>query len=159
MSTSEPTGREKKPPNNEAAQSGIAHTSPGPEGQDSASQLPSTPEPGDNADAEEIEEDLTRTREQLGQTVEELTERLDPRAQVRHRADDVKHRADDIKHNVVEHLSEAQTQAAHYTEKAKHAAEEVRHDPAKVAAGGVLPVVAVIAGIAVGIFVYRRIRD
>lgn len=152
MSTSEPTGREKKPPNSEAAQSGIAHTSPGPEGQDSASQLPSTPEPGDNADAEEIEEDLTRTREQLGQTVEELTERLDPRAQVRHRADD-------IKHNVVEHLSEAQTQAAHYTEKAKHAAEEVRHDPAKVAAGGVLPVVAVIAGIAVGIFVYRRIRD
>ena len=55
----------------------------------------SRPEPGDDADIEEIAEDLERTREQVGETVAALADKLDVKERAAQKVDETKERVVD----------------------------------------------------------------
>ncbi len=55
----------------------------------------SRPEPGENADVEEITEDIERTREEVGETVAALADKLDVKTRAAQKVDETKERVVD----------------------------------------------------------------
>ena len=92
----------------------------------------STPPPGKDADAAEIQADIERTRAELGTTVEALSEKLDVKAQARNKVHDVTQRA-------TEQAKAVQVRGAEIVDRATDAATDDR--------GTVTPPVIVGAGV------------
>lgn len=91
------------------------------------------PEPGPDADADEIQADIEQTREQLGKTIDALGAKLDVKERTRQKA-------------------------VHTKETIAHKADAVRHS-ATDRPGQTVPVVVAVALLAViGLVVWRRRR-
>ncbi len=89
------------------------------------------PPPGPDADAEEVQADIERTRADLGTTVEALTEKLDVKTQAQNKVQDVTQRAS-------EQAKAVQARGGEIYGRAKDAATDEQ--------GAVTPPVAVAAG-------------
>lgn len=96
-------------------------------------------EPGDDADIDQIQADIDRTREQLGQTVEALSHKLDVKAQAGER------------------VAHARTWAADQVERGRQATTDDNGKPLpaiRIGAPATLGAIAVI----IGLLVWRRSR-
>jgi hypothetical protein len=93
---------------------------------------PERPEPGPDADIDDIQADIEKTRDELGETVQAISGKLDVKAQAHQKVEDTKERV------------------AERVDTIKHAATDNPKRTVPVAA-----VVAVVA-VAAGILIWRR---
>jgi Protein of unknown function (DUF3618) len=96
------------------------------------------PEPTKEADLDDIQADIERTREQLGETVEALTDKFD----VKGRA---KHKAQDAKQAVVDGAQTAKARGADAAAKAKDAATDDEGNVKPVVPGAAIATAALVA--------------
>jgi MYXO-CTERM domain-containing protein len=102
------------------------------------------PEPGPNADKDDIQADIEQTRAELGETVEALSAKLDVKERAKEKVDETKERAKDKVHETKERVVER-------ADTLRHTATD---DPKRA-----MPVVAAVAVLAlIGIIVWRRRR-
>ncbi|MCT7659596.1 DUF3618 domain-containing protein [Mycobacterium deserti] len=105
---------------------------------------PGRPEPGPDADIDDIEADIEQTRTELGETVQALQDKLD----VKGRATD---KATETKQAVVEKAAETKQAVVEKADTIKHAATDNPKRSVPVAA-------VVLIALAVGVLIWRRRR-
>ena len=98
--------------------------------------------PGKDAGADELEDNITHTREQLGETTEALAEKFDVKAQA-------KHTMQDAKQQVTQQADAARARGEHTAERVKEAAtdQQGKPKPAVVAAVVLIAAGSVVAAI------------
>ncbi|MBY0285783.1 MAG: DUF3618 domain-containing protein [Mycobacteriaceae bacterium] len=106
---------------------------------------PNRPEPGPDADIQDIEADAEQTRKELGETIEALADKLD----VKGRAKD---KASETKEHVVEKAAETKDQVVAKAEALRHTATDNPQRTVPMAA------VVLIGALAVALVVWRRRR-
>ena len=113
------------------------------------------PEPGPDADIDDLQTDIEQTRKELGETVEALTAKMDVKERTKERVAETKERVAEKAHDTKERVAEKAAETKDLVVEKAHTVQHATLDDGR--AKRTIPgAVAIVVGAAVVWFLWRR---